>query len=941
MDNYVEYINHLKSKHNLKFTGGGDLNDTFTINFDKYNIKPIITFNPKDNNKSEEHMGTIAPNFELKFIVNDLINIEYYISFTINKNTNKFKDIFKTVIVKQNISRGTDEILSECIDCLNYINNKDKYKDTNYHAIKSEYIKNILHTFVDKNGFIDFNNYTTANIINDDNIDIIKYCDNEVIQLLHNIIEENHDRLIELIAINFYYLSCVYYIIFQIWITINLYILKTYSKDLLYDTLPTCGNLMLNYAIQNTMNVYDAIDKYYNMDILNIKLQTVFDWFSNSLLVPATLKDNVGDCWLNSITLAYHYYNNQVHKINDHYNRLYEGIKYLYDNNSMNTYINENTMFIILFYKSAVEDMRAYLVTKYLIYKYIKHNKINDENKKKDKNENINFNKLFNNNSLLLRNLLPHYDEISNYIQCIHAIGGPHDVFKIKKQIDGKDTVFIYDLNSLQSSKITVTSINDYVNRDSEYDIDPDIIDNNASINEMYGNNLDTYIIDDITPINKESTTNTIMNEICKKILSNYETIDPAEYIAHKKGDNFYLKIKKIIDDLKINYESNQYKYDLEDYIKYYEKDNIIKNTLDEYNMFEKIYRYLKHTMILPKSKNIITNINNEYVKYKNQYNIIIEEYDDAFKLYTDIQNNNPIDQNNYSSIINSTGEYNINYCESIFIMFLPVFISKILLNDNINIPYNDVQLDNDKYLLLYEANYDNRSFYMFSTSNDSKLPCIRKSFYDKTQIVYNAGRFTAKFECYKEFAIIRMENNNYYLFNYGKIIVSKHTIHKKYEYPILTDTSYLDYNWCETYLCMIIESCISKFNHCTPQKIDNYKGFNLFVERSPINVYKIRSIIHIEKFDLHNTINILNINKWSYGLYFSAILPIEMNKNFKALVTNKAIAQKPKYQLGGEDYIYSKLNIMFILLLLIIIVVIIIIVVVIIKLVKRRSKNK
>ena len=703
--------------------GPAHLQDTvegFGINFNYYDNKPFAPI----------ECIPIPHGFLYKiyFRFKGVVNIDYVIEFTVKDNETNFENIFNSVKIDHEITKGNDSKIKDCFNCINDAVSRQVCDMTN----KYEQMKERFKYFIE-NDEIDFKN---------------KYPDEENINLAVKIFRELiADELIEPVAISYYFISSIYYIILQIWLVDHVYSNSEEDVDNDSDNLLLLinhDNEMLKYATEHSKKVYDEIDKYCKSNNIEIPLSYLYLRLSNSLLVPIMYSGAGGDCWLNATTVAYHYYNYQICKNDDggKYKDLWETIVDLY--NRKTEYATKDTFNKILLYKEAVDNMRANLVYKYIEYKLIKRKEIK---------ESLDFKDLFINNSDIVRRLLPNYSEITRYTQEIQTTRIPHLTFKAINN----NIIVIYDLNELEERHIITIEhdLND-ITREQYMIIDDSVAGNNIYLNTV--------------------------SDKCKEILQNTtnEKISIAAYLSNKEHNDIYLKIDAIMEKLQISYDFRKHRFKLPAYEEYY-----IVNQLDGYEICEKVYKYLKHKMnnCSEMARRILMpNIIKQYDEYKKEsINIKFDIYEEACNFYNDIEKNNQIIETNYPHILiefekeNEKNEkenkekidFDIDFCKTIFIKYLPVFITNILRNVHFALP--EAVLYKNKYLKLdthtTSGNKDiNTESYVISTSNNSTLPYIKKSFYDKIHMVYKCENLIVKFECYKEFMITKViESGKYY----------------------------------------------------------------------------------------------------------------------------------------------------------------------------------
>jgi len=752
-----------------QYKGGANSEYTENDKFKEFYID-LYRFNPFEISMKIESTNDINPiNEKYKIYLtakSEIININYIIEFKYCKN-------FNNIFIKNNFNiidsvNYFDSRFKEFVDVLKMTEDAKQgiNMDTKY-TIKSDELLELFTNIKDENNVIC---YEDCDLEDKFMNDIIKYL-KELIEYYKLTIQ---DICIKSIAITYYYFNISFFIIYKIWLltTIDIPDIKSirthtpikFSNGLIKyipdmkkdDYIPTIIEYkysMTKYIIKYAMNIYDTFVNSYNCYINEISLNKIFRCLSNNLLKPL----NNGDCWLNTLTLAYYY---NIEDKNATKGTLYSIIKDLYNNSNLDKNKNNRQYIMkILLYKTYIDKMRFKVITLSMNY-YYKHKEI-------DKIKTLTFKELLANKSNIKYILFKDVNILENTQIIYTNENNKHSIFKVYNEKE--NTIELYDLNDLDRHYIINKSrINGTINSSLIFN------DNNHNVNKI--------------------------SNLCRKIIENSTELNEGEYLSYINNNYIYFRIYNIMQNINIYYNFNNYKHynnDNDDDIKY-------------------INNFLNITMIYSEEEESDIDEIIKRIKYLyDYYKLKIDEYEDIFKLYELLQ------QDNFDrSIIkrfNVFKNYRLcridMYCikkEAIF--YLPKLI-KLLLNN-----FSDYETYNIKTQFICSNESDNSYFVKYINKGD--LPYIKNSLYEQSKYLYsydykNGYKMNVRFEFYDEF-MISYDKNTYYLFNFGDIIVEIITNEGnkiQHKYPILMDSSYIDINFIERDIISIIGTYLIGFN--------------------------------------------------------------------------------------------------------------------------------
>ena len=491
-----------------QYKGGANSEYTENNKFKEFYID-LYRFDPFEISMKIESTNDINPiNEKYKIYLtakSEIININYIIEFKYCKN-------FNNIFIKNNFNiidsvDYFDSRFKEFVDVLKMTEDaKQGINSDKKYVIKSD---ELLELFI--------------NIKNKDNVICYEDCDledkfmDDIIKYLKELIEHYklrvQDMFIKSIAITYYYFNISFFIIYKIWLltTIDIPDIKSirthtpikYSNGLIKyipdmkkdDYIPTIIEYkysMTKYIIKYAMNIYDTfVNSSYNCYINEISLNKIFRYLSNDLLTPL----NGGDCWLNTLTLAYYY---NIEDKNATKGTLYSIIKDLYNSNLDKNKDNRQYIMKILLYKSYVDKIRFKVITLSMNY-YYKHKEI-------DKIKTLTFRELLDNKSNIKYVLFKDINILENTQNIYTNKDTNHSIFKVYNEKES--TIELYDLNNL----------------DKHYVINKSRI--NGTIDSSFIFNDNNHNVDEIS-------------KLCKKIIKNSSQLNEGGYLSYVNNNIF------------------------------------------------------------------------------------------------------------------------------------------------------------------------------------------------------------------------------------------------------------------------------------------------------------------------------------------------------------------------------------------------------------------
>lgn len=835
-----------------------------------YNLKYDITFSLAEDFHEMIELGNA------KIIDNEFQKIIYN-----NENVFKKYNLKNDFSIKFEINKIDDS--DDYINLIKHMNNK------------SDYISN-------KEIILPFNlieKLKSYNLVSDDKTKIYfsKAGEYDIIYINNYLEPHNILWISQMYGITHYFFIISFHLILTEWLNNTLHI----NSMKLNKQLNFKINNFLKYILYITKIIYNKLSIITNL--LDIRLNDIFEKLSNSLLVPNITKLD-GDCWLNSLTAAYYY---NIEKNNG--NSLYNIIKYLYNNS--NKKITIDNLLYILKYKSYVEKMRLKLIQSNIYNnkrKYISNNKIFD------------LADLLDNNGLKINILLHKYLNINNYNNneiCIYTDNNPHAIFKTVED----NFIKIYDLNSLHDYFIIKKEI----------------------INPLYDSNIsfkcDSKFINICNEYNKNENKMIPISEL----INNSIRLSRGEYALYK-NKNDYSKILYTLEDIKVVPFDDKYVYEDEGN-KYYKDD------FDDYEI--KIISCLEYNKY---NNNVIFDNNaiNQINKYSHEKGINFDKYNILNTILTDndngILNNitnedyfkllcNQYDKDLVEEIVGSIFETTFSkewcYCkyEKYYISYIKLAIDNInfdnILN-NIIIP----KIDINKYISVMICD----DIYLMGIPYNSHLPYVKKELIDvinTTKYISNKNpndmEIEATFEPYDEFIIHYSETNDkYYIFNYGDMNIKYTYSDDIVKCPVMSDFSYIINDFYESMYYSYICSVTSSFNidRSIYYVNDILKWDTYLVDSCERKIYKYYQ-------GLNSTINYVNV--------FVPILNVRDNMSNQHHCYIAQILEYNNHILfdGGENILeksIKSINLLFIMFIILIIIIIVVIVIIVIR--KRIKKD-